>query len=77
MSYFMQLLFMIIFLIFGMVFRWALPPQTINIKKFFKNSENVEDQYILNVYERNVQVINVQLKITKQFVNFGYFMIYR
>ncbi|XP_060849083.1 uncharacterized protein LOC132928435 isoform X2 [Rhopalosiphum padi] len=38
---------------------WALPPKTINVKRFIANSENVETQYTLNVYERNIQVVDV------------------
>ncbi|NP_001153816.1 mitochondrial ribosomal protein L48 [Acyrthosiphon pisum] len=38
---------------------WALPPQTINVKRLVPNSENVEAQYTLNVYERNIQVVDI------------------
>ncbi|XP_050541082.1 uncharacterized protein LOC126905441 [Daktulosphaira vitifoliae] len=38
---------------------WALPPKIINVKRLVPNSENVETQYNLNVYERNIQVVDV------------------
>lgn len=44
-------------------YRWALPPQTINVKRFIPNSETVDTQFTLSVYERNIQVINVCHKI--------------
>ncbi|XP_025196466.1 uncharacterized protein LOC112595453 isoform X3 [Melanaphis sacchari] len=38
---------------------WALPPQTILAKRFVPNSESIETQYTLNVYERNLQIVDV------------------
>lgn len=38
-------------------FRFALPPQILNVKRLIPNSDNVEAQFTLNIYERNIQVI--------------------
>ncbi|XP_050422195.1 uncharacterized protein LOC126834369 [Adelges cooleyi] len=38
---------------------WALPPQVFNVKRLVPNSETVEAQHILNIYERNIQIVDV------------------
>jgi large subunit ribosomal protein L48 len=38
---------------------WALPPQTINVKRFAPHSDHVESQYTMSVYERNIQLVDI------------------
>lgn len=47
---------------------WANPHQHIHVQKFANNSSNVENEYKIKLYERNVQVVDVKSHIMPLFI---------
>ncbi|XP_058828796.1 large ribosomal subunit protein mL48 [Topomyia yanbarensis] len=47
---------------------WAYPPKKLNVQKFKPASAVIESEYKLTVYERNVQIMNLQAPFLPTFV---------
>ncbi|XP_062552862.1 large ribosomal subunit protein mL48 [Armigeres subalbatus] len=47
---------------------WAQPPQKLNVQKFKPASAVIESEYKLTMYERNVQIANLQAPLYPTFL---------